>query len=39
MVINTCFTNEESHADTSANDVKIDENNLTSSIRVGAWPN
>jgi len=32
MVINTCFTNEESQAATSANDAEIDENNLTNIL-------
>jgi len=32
MVMNTCFTNEESQAATSANDVEIDENNLTNVL-------
>jgi len=32
MVINTCFTNKESQAANSANDVEIDKNNLTNVL-------
>jgi len=32
MVINTCFTNAESQAATSASDVEIDENNMTNVL-------